>query len=167
MKNLPFLSPIEGNELHDLIRQEAVQIAESNRSAVDEIEIETDSAAEMPPSTKNAKGEWELFELISDVMHTKSDVSQPTLSLQQKSVAEVAMYLSEPEVAENPLLWWKLNSFWYPMLSTLGKKYLAIPATSVPSERAFSAAGHIVNKKRACLQPSSVNMVVFLSENLS
>ena len=44
--------------------------------------------------------------------------------------------------------------------------YLAIPATSIPSERAFSAAGHIVNKKRACLHPSSVNMLVFLSENL-
>uniref|UniRef100_A0A1X7U5F9 HAT C-terminal dimerisation domain-containing protein n=1 Tax=Amphimedon queenslandica TaxID=400682 RepID=A0A1X7U5F9_AMPQE len=54
LKNLPFLSPIEVNELHDLIRQEAVQIAKSNQLAVGEIEIETDSAAVMPP-TKKAK----------------------------------------------------------------------------------------------------------------
>jgi len=44
--------------------------------------------------------------------------------------------------------------------------WLRIPATSVPSERAFSSAGHIVNTKRACLLPSSVNMLVFLAENL-
>ena len=50
--------------------------------------------------------------------------------------------------------------------SKVAKKYLSIPATLVPSERAFSTAGNIVNKKRACLQPSSVNVLVFLSENL-
>uniref|UniRef100_A0A1X7V2U9 Uncharacterized protein n=1 Tax=Amphimedon queenslandica TaxID=400682 RepID=A0A1X7V2U9_AMPQE len=71
LKNHPFLSPIEVNELHDLISQEAGQIAESNHSAVDEIDIDTDSAAVMPPSTKKAKGKWELFELLSDVMHTR------------------------------------------------------------------------------------------------
>ena len=42
-----------------------------------------------------------------------------------------------------------------------------IPATSVPSERAFSIAGHIVNEKRACLLPETVNMMVFLGEILS
>uniref|UniRef100_A0A1X7UYH7 HAT C-terminal dimerisation domain-containing protein n=1 Tax=Amphimedon queenslandica TaxID=400682 RepID=A0A1X7UYH7_AMPQE len=90
LKNHPFLSPIELNDLHDLISQEAGQIAKSNHSAVDKIDIETDSAA-------------------------------------QKSAAEVAMCLSQPDVTENPLLWWKLNSFRYPMLSTLAKKYLAKP----------------------------------------
>ena len=51
----------------------------------------------------------------------------------------------------------------YPILSSLARKYLYIPATSVPSERAFSIAGHIVNRRIACLNPDSVNMLVFFS----
>ena len=41
------------------------------------------------------------------------------MTLEQKSLAELSMYLSEPEVTENPLLWWKMNSFRYPILSKL------------------------------------------------
>ena len=44
------------------------------------------------------------------------------------------------------------------------RKYLALPAISTPS---FSIADSIVNKKRACLLPENVNMLVFLYENLS
>ena len=46
------------------------------------------------------------------------------------------------------------------------KNYLAIPATSVPAEHAFSEAGHIVNQKRSCLLAENVNKLVFLAENL-
>ena len=93
----------------------------------------------------------------------ESDEQQLTMTLEQKSLGELSMYLSEPEVTEYLLLWWKMNSFPYPIFLNWRKKYLPIPATSVPSERAFSTAG---TKKRAYLQPSSVNMLVFLSENL-
>ena len=44
--------------------------------------------------------------------------------------------------------------------------YLAIPATSVPAERIFSTAGHIVNEKRNCLNPETVDMLIFLNKNL-
>ena len=67
---------------------------------------------------------------------------------------------------EDPLLWWSKNSSRYPNLTVLAKKYLAIPATSVPAERVFSTAGNIVNQKRACLLPENVNLLVFLAENL-
>lgn len=41
----------------------------------------------------------------------------------------------------NPLKWWKENEKFYLRLSKVAKKYLCIPATSSPSERAFSAGG--------------------------
>jgi len=93
-----------------------------------------------------------------------------TITAYQKARSEVKQYqdaaLTKEETDEGPLVWWKHNVVCYPVLSKLAIKYLAIPTTSVPSERSFSFAGHIVNVKRACLQPSSVNMLVFLSENL-
>ncbi len=52
-----------------------------------------------------------------------------------------------------PLDWWSRSSYRYPRLARLAMQYLAIPATSVPSERAFSTAGYIVNEKRSCLLP--------------
>ena len=67
---------------------------------------------------------------------------------------------------ENPLKWWLSNEKYLPHLSLVARKYLCIPATSVPSERAFSTAGCVVNKKRSCLLPENVNKLVFLAENL-
>ena len=85
---------------------------------------------------------------------------------------EIARYCSEPPAeldyknASTLLNWWKQNCFRYPYLAQLVCKYLLVPATSVPSERVFSRAGHIVNDRRACLLPQNVNMLVFLAENL-
>ena len=45
------------------------------------------------------------------------------------------------------------------------RNLLALAATSVPSERAFSKAGHIVCRRRARLTPSHVDELVFLSHN--
>jgi len=59
------------------------------------------------------------------------------------------------------LLWWKTNGARYPYLAYIAKKYLAIPATLIPAERAFSLAGHVVNQKRSALLPENVNKLVF------
>ena len=65
-----------------------------------------------------------------------------------------------------PLQWWASLAMRYPHLSQLATKYLAPPATSLPSEQAFIAAVNIVNIKRLCLLPVNVNMLVFLAANL-
>lgn len=69
-------------------------------------------------------------------------------------------------VDSDPLSWWKYHEYLYPNLAVLAKRYLAIPATSVPSERVFSTAGDIVTATRSALSTDSVDKLVFLKKNL-
>ncbi|XP_050521556.1 E3 SUMO-protein ligase ZBED1-like [Daktulosphaira vitifoliae] len=77
------------------------------------------------------------------------------------------IYTAEPQLRFdlNPYEWWKSREIKYPNLAALAKEYLAIPATSVSSERCFSTAGNIVTSKRTCLLAKNVNMLTFLYQN--
>ena len=54
----------------------------------------------------------------------------------------------------------------FPAVWAVAERYLAIPATSAPSERAFSAAGNIISMKRCRLNADLVAEMLFLRENL-
>lgn len=89
-------------------------------------------------------------------------------SVKEAIEGELKGYLSTPN-AENEvdmLEWWKVHEANFPRISQLTRKYLCIPATSAPSERAFSTGGNIVTCQRASLKPEKVNQLVFLSKNL-
>jgi hypothetical protein len=68
-------------------------------------------------------------------------------------------------VGECPLLWWKANCKSYPRIATLARKYLCIPATSIPSERVFSTAGNVIAEKRNRLSPEHASAIIYLHEN--
>jgi len=63
----------------------------------------------------------------------------------------------------DPLLFWTNNFNRESELVKLALKYLIIPATSVPSERLFSKAGDILNKKRSSLSPKRVKQLLIMS----
>jgi hypothetical protein len=67
----------------------------------------------------------------------------------------------------NVLAWWKRNATKFPLLATLAREYLAIPATSAPSERIWSRASRILSLKRARLKPEVAQQIMFVKENLS
>jgi hypothetical protein len=75
--------------------------------------------------------------------------------------------LTDPETGKfsNPLDWWRVHQSDYPYLAKLSIRYLAIPATSAPSERVFSTAGLTISKDRARLQSSRANELVFLHDS--
>ena len=54
-----------------------------------------------------------------------------------------------------------------PILSEVAKSILCVPGSSVPSERVFSKAGQIVNRRRASLKSKSVDMLISLNKNYS
>jgi hypothetical protein len=61
----------------------------------------------------------------------------------------------------NPHTWWRDNRASYPVLAILARKYLAIPATSVASERVFSFSGNMITDKRTRLSDDAVSDMVF------
>ena len=67
--------------------------------------------------------------------------------------------------SENPLEWWASRSSTLPKLASVARKYLAIPATSVPCERLFSVSGNIMNKRRTRLSSTTFGKIVFCNAN--
>ena len=97
----------------------------------------------------------------------EDDLNTPD-SPKQKVDKEISSYEKaiRADATSDPLQWWKVNQCQFPILSTISKHYLCICASSSASERVFSCSGHIVSKRRTCLKPEKVNMLVFLSRNL-
>ncbi len=66
----------------------------------------------------------------------------------------------------DPLKWWKENCAEYLYVANIAHKYLAIPATSAPSERVWSHLARIVSLRRAHLSDDLVGRMMYLKENL-
>ena len=117
----------------------------------------SDSARDGPPPAKRAP----MAELFGDLFPTEHGTSSQPFS--QVVEEEVQHYRSVQSlsVESNPLVWWKDNEEQFPHLAKLAKRFLGIPATSVPSERVFSTAGDIVTAQRASLSPDNVDMMLF------
>ena len=136
---------------------------------------EPGSSTDIPliPEAKKIKVEPEptpakdsvLSEIFGDVYVVAVEPAKPPLALVE---AEVQQYKSCPPVAldVHPLQWWKDQALKFPILSRVAKKYLCIPATSVPSERVFSAAGNIISSQRSRLKPKHLDKLIFLKKNM-
>ena len=135
-KSSGFLSEEERKTTQSAILQEAI--------AVNVSELHMDE-----PQPKRSRGENKLMELLRDIVDCQQETDTGGDQQAEKEIHKYiqCMYISEDPVSESPLLWWQDNKAKYPILSLLDRKYLCASATSVPSECAFSIAGHIVNRK--------------------
>jgi len=117
------------------------------------------SQGDTRPITENPL--WKQFD-----QRVRASMSQRTLGVDV--TVEKQQYLQHKNIDrhEDPLQWWKQNSFHLPQLQDLAKKYLCIPGTSVPSERLFSKAGEVVAARRSAIKPKNVDMILFLNKNL-
>jgi len=77
-------------------------------------------------------------------------------------MSEVDIYLEEkvelPQV--DPIEWWRTYESRFPNLSRMARDYLAIPATSVPSEHCFSIAGNVLTKRRSAMTEGMANAIM-------
>ena len=95
------------------------------------------------------------------------DMDTDVQDYQSKADQELQYYAKMPNLQRScdPLIWWQAQSHALPEMTKLARRYLCIPATSVPSERVFSKTGEIISKRRASIKPKNVDMLIFLNKN--
>ncbi|WVZ56051.1 hypothetical protein U9M48_006637 [Paspalum notatum var. saurae] len=82
--------------------------------------------------------------------------------------SELLIYLDEPNVPVDAkqfdlLSFWKLNAHRFPVVSSMAKRFLAVPASSVSSESTFSTGGRILDDYRSSLKPDTVQALMCAS----
>lgn len=94
-----------------------------------------------------------------------NDIPNPLEVLIKKNINE---YILDKRIEneEDPLLWWKVNSNKYGILSPVAREYLVTPPTSVPSERVFSGAGLLYTPHRNRLHGERASKLLFLKFNI-
>jgi hypothetical protein len=109
---------------------------------------------------------------------TGNDLNHHDIALRAVCVSELDRYLHDvinkgacpiydaDDAFNDPLKWRKGNCAKYPYVANIAHKYLAIPATSAPSEQAWSHLAKILSLRRTHLSDDLVGHMMYVKENL-
>jgi len=110
----------------------------------------------------------QTFNRLDACVHLKSLVDKFHPTTQSVSSNELERYLSLPQDdSYDPLIWWNSYQKTFPILSAMAKDYLAIQATSVSCEQAFSIAGLTISKVQNRLNPETACALLCLKSWIS
>ncbi len=80
---------------------------------------------------------------------------------------EIALYISSSNCSLEFSEFWKKNEPKLPILAAFVKRYCLIPASSVPSEAAFSMANYIQRKERSALLSKMLRISMVMKDCFS
>lgn len=89
----------------------------------------------------------------------------PTESHIEREIGRYLQMKTQRAAARDILAFWCKESSNLTQLSTLARKFLAVPATSLHSEQYFSHTGNIQTDRRNRLSPDMVCMLAYLHLN--
>jgi hypothetical protein len=93
-----------------------------------------------------------------------SDWHKHVKTKKSTSRCELQQYLEEAFHPHTPdfdiLKWWAVNSARFPILGSIARDVLAVPASSVASESAFSTCGRIITDHRSSLGTETVEALM-------
>nr|CAH7744241.1 unnamed protein product [Callosobruchus chinensis] len=125
--------------------------------------VETGASEAENSTPQGATKKPKLLDFLESKKHGTSN-SSPTA----EAIVLMRHYCENPmlDIDANIFSYWKEIQLphMHP-LGTVAKKYLCVPATSVPSERVFSAAGYTISQRRNRLKNDAVDMLIFLKFN--
>ena len=151
------------------ILQEAIGIV----SAVTSSEpINLEMTSDPPHSTNNPTNMLEI--LLNGIGGDNTTPNDQDNTATANIVCENEMYqlllgndfkMKMQKVYTCPLDWWKTSAHRFKNLERLAVKYLAIPATSAPSERIWSRAARVLTAKRNRLSEEVSSAMMYCKEN--
>ncbi|XP_021314613.1 zinc finger BED domain-containing protein RICESLEEPER 2 [Sorghum bicolor] len=100
-----------------------------------------------------------------DKGHSWSDWSEHISAKRNHANSEYDRYLRDDlfpcdDDSFDILNWWKMHASKYPTLAAMARDILAVTASTVPSESAFSTGGRIINDHRTRLAGSTVEALL-------
>ena len=121
----------------------------------------TASSSTSPPAAKRSKME----DMRSAVLKFLADGGTET---PDEPANDFDAYLSAPVApgTVDVLQWWDEHKVYYPATAHVARQFLSVPATSVESERLFSATGRLISKLRSRLLPETAEILIFLNKNI-
>uniref|UniRef100_A0A672JKK8 BED-type domain-containing protein n=1 Tax=Salarias fasciatus TaxID=181472 RepID=A0A672JKK8_SALFA len=166
-KNLPFLPEEKQRLIYSRLTDAIVTEKQKHKDQpAPSPEPESQPIPDMPP-VKRPRASCALADLLGSTFPTQKNDTE-TKRDQEAAEDEVKMFRMESPLPLNgdPLNWWMEHEGAYPHISTVARRFLCIPGTSVSAERVFSTAGDIVTAKRSVLKAEHVDQLVFLQKNL-
>ena len=114
-------------------------------------------------ASRPSKSRWDPF--VASILKkqrntTPSSSSSSSAGASGTNVDDYLSYQFETNDDFHILKWWKNHSSEFPILARIAKDVLAIPASTVASESAFSAGRRVLDDKRSSLSPQSIEMCV-------
>ena len=170
-KSLSWLCASDRDKIIKQLRNEICNVEEQqqeNESIDTDVSGEEEDEMELPSKIQRISPATSTSDDDFNLLFGQKKSQQQDNTAQKKVDKELDKYMKEDETdfrKDDPLLWWKEREMLYPLVAKLAKKYLAIPASTAPSERVFSVAKNILQKKRWNLLPSRLSKHIFLRKN--
>lgn len=128
----------------------------------------TTISTEDKPITVRKEHCQSLEESIANMLDSDDDDEQSENQISDTKANLLIEYMSEKRLPrdQDQLKYWQINSKKFGGLSHIARTYLSSPATSVPSEQFFSAAGIVYDPHRNRLLGDKAAKLLFLKYNL-
>lgn len=151
-----------GSTAEDRVQRELCESVRPNGN----IRLEEEARASGAASSSSGTSLWSLHD-SAVVASTSLRGGGPNRTA--NNIVLLGDYNTLPLVPRDtdPLEWWwqrKQEGIFHQFLPVV-RKFLCVPATSVPSEQLFSKAGELISARRNRLSPSIVDMILFLNKN--
>ena len=115
----------------------------------------TSQSASQPPAQSQAETSSSIWgEIVNEIEGEELEAGRD----------ELDAYVNSPRASADAdmLQWWAMNESKFPVLAAMARNYLAVPATSAPSERAFSLGRQVVSTFRHQLETDTIQHTMCL-----
>jgi hypothetical protein len=156
--------------VYSYYNKRAVGIKEWERQRAENKAIDAQEAQEAQARSESLEVEgqedWRINPFHSYAEFVASQLRQQ-VPLPLTIHSEVERWFMEPCIHEESTpkdvqLYMLSKSYNFPIITQMARDFLAIPATSSPSERVFSLAGNLISKKRTRIASENVRYVLCL-----